>query len=48
MSQGSLKNSVKVHGNAKLRKGPRKSKEPMAVLAIRRRINGRAKEAQPD
>ena len=40
MSQGSLKNLVKFHGNAKLRKGPRKLKESKWALNAQRKTNG--------
>ena len=40
MSQGSPKNSVKVHGNAKLRKGPRKPKESKQASDAQGKTNG--------
>ena len=40
MGRGSPKNSVKVHGNAKLRKGPRKPKERKWARDIQEKTNG--------
>ena len=40
MGQGSPKNSVKTHGNAKLRKGPRKLKESKWVRDAQKKTNG--------
>ena len=40
MSQGSPKNSVKFHGNAKLRKGPRKPKESKRAPDAQGKTNG--------
>ena len=40
MGQGSLKNLVKAHGNAKLRKGPRKPKESKRARDAQGKANG--------
>ena len=40
MGRGSPKNSVKAHGNAKLRKGPRKPKENKWAKDAQEKTNG--------
>ena len=40
MGRGSPKNSVKAHGNAKLRKGPRKPKESKWAKDAQEKTNG--------
>ena len=40
MGQGSPKNLVKAHGNAKLRKGPRKPKESKRAQDTQGKTNG--------
>ena len=40
MGWGSPKNSVKAHGNAKLRKGPRKPKESKWARDTQEKTNG--------
>ena len=40
MGQGSPKNLVKLHGNAKLRKGPRKPKESKWAWDAQGKTNG--------
>ena len=40
MGQGSPKNLVKAHGNAKLRKGPRKPKESKRAWDAQGKTNG--------
>ena len=40
MGRGSPKNSVKAHGNAKLRKGPRKPKESKRAQEAQGKENG--------
>ena len=40
MGRGSPKNSVKAHGNAKLRKGPRKPKESKWARDAQEKTNG--------
>ena len=45
MGRESPKNSVKAHGNAKLRKGPRKSKESKWVRDVQEKTNGTQESA---
>ena len=40
LGQGNPKNTVKAHGNAKLRKGPRKSKESKWARDAQEKTNG--------